>query len=110
MYVNYGEENKHKKEIRKMAVVEMKSLLEAGVHFGHLKKVWNPKMKKYIFQKEERSDIHVINLDITVSLLKKLMNLLKNKLKLERQFYLLEQRNKLKMLSKKKLKDVVCSI
>ncbi len=64
-----------------MAVVEMKSLLEAGVHFGHLKKVWNPKMKKYIFQKEERSDIHVINLDITVELIEKAYEFVKEQVK-----------------------------
>ena len=52
-----------------MAVVEMKSLLEAGVHFGHLKKVWNPKMKKYIYSKGDRGDIHIINLDISVGLI-----------------------------------------
>ena len=32
-----------------MAVITMKELLEAGVHFGHQAKRWNPKMKKYIF-------------------------------------------------------------
>ena len=32
-----------------MAVITMKQLLEAGVHFGHQAKRWNPKMKKYIF-------------------------------------------------------------
>lgn len=47
-----------------MAVVTMKSLLEAGLHFGHKTKSWNPKMKKYIFT--ERNGIHVINLDITI--------------------------------------------
>ncbi|MBS9775978.1 MAG: 30S ribosomal protein S2 [Fusobacterium sp.] len=43
-----------------MAVVTMKQLLEAGVHFGHQAKRWNPKMKKYIFT--ERNGIHVIDL------------------------------------------------
>ena len=43
-----------------MAVVSMKQLLEAGVHFGHQAKRWNPKMKKYIFT--ERNGIHVIDL------------------------------------------------
>ena len=35
-----------------MSVVSMKQLLEAGVHFGHQAKRWNPKMAKYISQKE----------------------------------------------------------
>jgi len=44
--------------------VSMKELLEAGVHFGHQTKRWNPKMKKYIF--EERNNIYVIDLQKTV--------------------------------------------
>ncbi len=47
-----------------MAVVTMKNLLEAGVHFGHQTKKWNPKMKKYIYQ--ARNDIHIINLEVSV--------------------------------------------
>lgn len=47
-----------------MAVVSMKELLEAGVHFGHQVKRWNPKMKKYIFG--ERNGIHIIDLQKTV--------------------------------------------
>jgi small subunit ribosomal protein S2 len=42
----------------------MKELLEAGVHFGHQTKRWNPKMKPYIF--DERNNIYVINLQKTV--------------------------------------------
>ena len=44
-------------------VVSMKSLLEAGVHFGHQTRRWNPKMKKYIYT--ERNDIHIIDLQQT---------------------------------------------
>ena len=47
-----------------MAVVTMKNLLEAGVHFGHQTKKWNPKMSKYIYQ--ARNDIHIINLEVSV--------------------------------------------
>lgn len=47
-----------------MAVVSMKQLLEAGVHFGHQTRRWNPKMKKYIYA--ERNDIHIIDLQQTV--------------------------------------------
>jgi small subunit ribosomal protein S2 len=46
--------------------VSMKSMLEAGVHFGHQTKFWNPKMKPYIFG--ARNKIHIINLDKTVVL------------------------------------------
>lgn len=47
-----------------MAVVSMKLLLEAGVHFGHQTKRWNPKMKPFIFT--ERNGIHIIDLQQTV--------------------------------------------
>ena len=47
-----------------MAVVSMSYLLEAGVHFGHQTKRWNPKMKPYIFT--ARDDIYIIDLDKTV--------------------------------------------
>lgn len=50
-----------------MSVVTMKQLLEAGVHFGHQTRRWNPKMKKYIFT--ERNGIYIIDLQQTVSLL-----------------------------------------
>ena len=46
-----------------MAVVTMKSLLEAGVHFGHQTKRWNPKMARFIFT--ERNGIHIIDLQKT---------------------------------------------
>jgi len=49
-----------------MAVTTMKALLEAGVHFGHQTKRWNPKMSKYIYA--ARNDIHIIDLQISVDL------------------------------------------
>lgn len=49
-----------------MPVISMKQLLEAGVHFGHQTRRWNPKMKPYIFT--ERNGIHVIDLQKTVRL------------------------------------------
>ena len=47
-----------------MSVISMKQLLEAGVHFGHQTKRWNPKMKEYIFT--SRDDIYIIDLEKTV--------------------------------------------
>lgn len=43
-----------------MSVISMKQLLEAGVHFGHQTRRWNPKMKRYIFT--ERNGIYIIDL------------------------------------------------
>nr|WP_072514316.1 30S ribosomal protein S2 [Ndongobacter massiliensis] len=50
-----------------MAVVSMKSLLEAGVHFGHQTRRWNPKMAKFIFT--ERNGIYIIDLQKTVHMI-----------------------------------------
>jgi small subunit ribosomal protein S2 len=54
---------KTNKEECKMAVVAMKQLLEAGVHFGHQTKRWDPKMAEYIYQ--ARNGIHIIDLQKT---------------------------------------------
>ena len=51
-----------------MANITMKELLEAGVHFGHQTKRWNPKMKEYIFG--ERNGIYIIDLQKTLKLFK----------------------------------------
>ncbi|NLZ39403.1 MAG: 30S ribosomal protein S2 [Firmicutes bacterium] len=55
-----------------MAVVTMKQLLEAGVHFGHQTRRWNPKMKPYIFT--ERNGIYIIDLQKTVKMLEDVYN------------------------------------
>jgi small subunit ribosomal protein S2 len=57
-------------------VVSMKQLLEAGVHFGHQTKRWNPKMKKYIFT--ERNGIYIIDLQQTMVLLEAAFNYIKD--------------------------------
>jgi small subunit ribosomal protein S2 len=56
-------EVKQKRRNLKMAVVAMKQLLEAGVHFGHQTRRWEPKMAEYIFQ--ARNGIHIIDLQKT---------------------------------------------
>ena len=55
-----------------MAVVSMKQLLEAGVHFGHQTRRWNPKMKPYIFT--ERNGVYIIDLQKTVPALENACN------------------------------------
>ena len=59
-----------------MANVTMKQLLEAGVHFGHRTRRWNPKMRPYIFT--ERSGIHIIDLQQTVQSLNKSMQIVRD--------------------------------
>ena len=58
-----------------MAVISMKQLLEAGVHFGHQTRRWNPKMDKYIFT--ERNGIYIIDLQKTVKLVDDAYNYLR---------------------------------
>ncbi len=58
-----------------MAVVSMKQLLEAGVHFGHHTRRWNPKMAEYIFT--ERNGIYIIDLQKTVKKLDEAYNFVK---------------------------------
>ncbi len=58
-----------------MAVLSMKQLLEAGVHFGHQTRRWNPKMKPYIFT--ERNGIYIIDLQKTVKMIDDAYNFVK---------------------------------
>ncbi len=59
----YTEAN-NQTEVRNMSVISMKQLLEAGVHFGHQTRRWNPKMAPYIYT--ERNGIHIIDLQTSV--------------------------------------------
>ncbi len=59
-----------------MSVVSMKQLLEAGVHFGHQTRRWNPKMKPYIFT--ERNGIYIIDLQKTVRKLEEAYNFVRS--------------------------------
>ena len=58
-----------------MAVISMKQLLEAGVHFGHQTRRWNPKMAEYIFT--ERNGIYIIDLQKTVRKLEEAYNFIR---------------------------------
>ena len=57
-----------------MSIVTMRDMLEAGVHFGHQARYWNPKMAPYIFG--ERNRIHIINLEVTLPLYREAINFL----------------------------------
>jgi small subunit ribosomal protein S2 len=65
-----------KKEVIFMSKVELKQLLEAGVHFGHMARRWNPKMRPFIYT--EREGIHVIDLLQTSSRLEVAYEYVKN--------------------------------
>ena len=59
-----------------MAQISIEDMLQAGVHFGHQTKYWNPKMDPYIFG--VRSKIHIIDLQHTVELLKSALIFIKS--------------------------------
>ena len=58
-----------------MAIISMKQLLEAGVHFGHQTRRWNPKMAPYIFT--DRNGIYIIDLQKTVKKIEEAYNYVK---------------------------------
>lgn len=66
---------KNRRQI-KMAIISMKQLLEAGVHFGHQTRRWNPKMAPYIFT--ERNGIYIIDLQKTVKKVEECYNFLRD--------------------------------
>jgi len=59
-----------------MSVISMKRLLEAGVHFGHRNRRWNPKMRSYIFT--ERNGVHIIDLQQTIQALEQAHDLVRD--------------------------------
>lgn len=67
---------KKPEEVSEMAVISMKQLLEAGVHFGHQTRRWNPKMDRYIFT--ERNGIYIIDLQKTVKKVDEAFNFVRN--------------------------------
>ena len=59
-----------------MAKVTVREMLEAGVHFGHKTRYWNPKMKQYIYG--SRNGVHIINLDKTAACFNDALNFMSN--------------------------------
>ena len=80
-----------------MSRTNFKELLEAGVHFGHLKKKWNPGMAPYVFM--EKKGIHIIDLNKTISMLEEAAAALKQIIK--------SGRNILFVATKKQAKSIV---
>ncbi len=90
-----------------MAVVSMKQLLEAGVHFGHQTRRWNPKMAKFIFT--ERNGIYIIDLSKTVKKVEEAYSFLREVASQGEVILFVGTKNKLKKLLKKKLSALTCS-
>ena len=82
-----------------MAKTDVKELLDAGVHFGHLTRKWNPNMAPYIYM--ERNGIHIINLYKTAAKLEETVNAIKK--------IVLSGRKILFVATKKQAKDIITS-
>ena len=80
-----------------MSRISFDQLLEAGAHFGHLKRKWNPAMAPYIFM--ERNDIHIIDLHKTVAKVDEAAEVIKGMAKMARRFSSLPRRSRPKNLS-----------
>ena len=83
-----------------MAEITLEQMLQAGVHFGHQTKYWNPKMDQYIFG--VRNKIHIINLEHTVEMIKPALSLLRESLQKITKFFLLERKEQQQISSKTK--------
>ena len=91
-----------------MSVISMKQLLEAGVHFGHQTRRWNPKMAPYIYT--ERNGIYIIDLQKSVGMVDDAYNAIKDIVADGGQSFLLVLRNRHRMLSKLKQNVAVCTM
>ena len=90
-----------------MSRIDFDTLLEAGCHFGHLKRKWNPAMAPYIFM--ERNGIHIIDLHKTVAKIDEAAEALKEiAKKLDATFYLLLLKNKLSKYAQMLLLVLIC--
>jgi ribosomal protein S2, bacterial type len=81
--------------------VSMKDLLEAGVHFGHSKGRWNPKMAPYLYG--VRNNIHIIDLGKTVLYLEEAYNFVSDAVSKGAEVLFVGTKNRLKMLLWKRL-------
>jgi len=84
----------------------MKQLLEAGVHFGHQTKRWNPKMKEYIFG--ERNGIYIIDLQKSLRLFKNAIQFVQQLGAQERPYSFLAQNGRLRRRFRKRRSGAAC--
>ena len=90
-----------------MSVITIKQLLEAGVHFGHHTRRWNPKMQEYIFT--ERNGIYIIDLQKTVKKFEEAYNFVRELSENNGKFCSLVPRSRQRKQSRKKLPVAECT-
>ena len=89
-----------------MSVVSMKQLLEAGVHFGHQTRRWNPKMAKYIFT--ERNGIYIIDLQKTVERIESAYQFVKSVVAENKEVLFVGTKKQAQSPSRKRVNDAKC--
>lgn len=90
-----------------MPRTNFQELLDAGVHFGHLKRKWNPKMAPYIFM--EKNGIHIIDLHKTVIKIDEAANVMKQLARAGRKIlFVATKKNRLKRLLQTNAKQSIC--
>ena len=87
-----------------MSKVTFETMLDAGVHFGHLKRKWNPSMAPYIF--DEKKGIHVIDLNKTLAKLEEASNAMKQIAKSGRKILFVATKKQAKEIISSKLTEV----
>ena len=91
-----------------MSVISMKQLLEAGVHFGHQTRRWNPKMAPYIYT--ERNGIYIIDLQKSVGKVDEAYDAIPISLLREVPFFSLVQRSRHRMLLRLRQSVAECTM
>ena len=86
-----------------MSKITNKDLLDAGVHFGHLTRKWDPRMAPYIFM--EKNGIHIIDLKKTLNSLEEASNAVKNIVRSGRKVMFVATKKQAKLLFLKKQQD-----
>ena len=102
-----AEENNQMEE-KNMSVISMKQLLEAGVHFGHQTRRWNPKMAPYIYT--ERNGIYIIDLQKSVGKVDEAYKAVADIAAEGGTILSLVQRNRLRMQSRLRLSVAECTM
>ena len=90
-----------------MSVISMKQLLEAGVHFGHQTRRWNPKMAPYIYT--ERNGIYIIDLQKSVGMVDTAYKAVED-IVADGGTFFRWYKNRLRMLLRQKLRDAECTM
>ncbi len=104
MVAKKPEKNSNSRNVNQMEKVEIKDLIDSGVHFGHLTRKWNPNMSNYIYS--EKNGIHIINLYKTSAKLKEACEALKKIASTGRKILFVATKKQAKDIVSELMKDI----